>query len=128
MWQQNCFVHAVCACLLAFVCDCTSTHVSGVPVCANKDNSAFCLGMRPHFVFEMPECQIIPCERAGGTLLLLQALEGKRKSFGVVSMCFGSKKRMWREKDRVGAFKSPPALWPKSILFELRLCFIICLI
>lgn len=71
----------ICVCLLVCVFVCTCTHVSCVPVCANKDNSVFCLGMHPHFVFGMPECQIIPCERAGGPLCLLQSLERKHESF-----------------------------------------------
>lgn len=71
---------ACCVCVCVCVCM-PCTHVSYVPVCANKDNSGFCLGMHPHFVFGMPECQIIACEQAGGLLCVQQSLGGKHESF-----------------------------------------------
>lgn len=102
--------------VLCMLCIFVWLHLRLVCLCANKDNSVLCMGMHPHFVFGMPECQIIPCERAGGSRCLLQSLEGKHESLPV--RVLWEQETGYREKDRVGAFKLTPALHPRLILFD----------
>lgn len=101
-----------------FVCFFTYAHMSCVPVCANKDNSVFFLGMHPQFVCAL-ECQSgkLPCERIGGHCVCCGHSQGGISLYLLARVLLEKEAGLATEIHLfTGTFTNPSALFPKLFL------------
>lgn len=118
---------ACCACICAFVCVCLSALTLTCFVSLRVQTKIIQCS-----AWECIHTLCLECQSA--KLYLVNEQEGRcvcrshwkeNMNLAVCSPCaVGARGGLQRENDRVGAFKSPPALLPKLILLYHRPCFI----